>query len=121
MIANPRSRHRVAIIPASDERVFEVKDSDKTSILIEPGIREDTTASPVIWIAAKFAAADKKRKFDCSKTVRSGWDQRRTHILSNCGSGLVTFSVEGCQPTYNDNRSYIVLLNSSAREGMNYL
>ena len=121
MIANPRSRHRVAIIPASDERVFEVKDSDKTSILIEPGIREDTTASPVIWIAAKFAAADKKRKFDCSKTVRSGWDQRRTHILSNCGSGLVTFSVEGCQPTYKGNRSYIVLLNSSAREGMNYL
>ena len=61
MIANPRSRHRVAIIPASDERVFEVKDSDKTSILIEPGIREDTTASPVVWIAAKFAAADEKK------------------------------------------------------------
>ena len=61
MIANPRSRHRVAIIPASDERVFELKDSDKTSILMEPGIREDTTASPVIWIAAKFAAADEEK------------------------------------------------------------
>ena len=94
MIANPRSRHRVAIIPASDERVFELKDSDKTSILMEPGIREDTTASSVIWIAAKFAAADeKKRKFDCSKNRSLGMGStknphfeqlwiRSCHILS---------------------------------------